>query len=40
MTLNQLIQQWLDTHPNATLKEAIWAGAIIEIKLWCNKKHN
>lgn len=37
MTLRYLIEQWLNEHPNATAEQAIWAGAEIEIKLWCNK---
>lgn len=36
MNLSQHIEAWLKTHPNATLEQAIWAGAIIEINLWCN----
>ncbi len=36
MTLRQLIEQWLSQHPDATPEQAIWAGAEIEIKLWCN----
>ena len=37
MTLNQEIDKWLSEHPHATTKEAIWAGALIECRLWCNK---
>lgn len=36
MTLRQEIELWLASHPNATLQEAIWAGAEIECRLWCN----
>lgn len=37
MTLPQLINEWLAAHPDATPQQAIWAGAIIEINLWCNR---
>lgn len=36
-TLREEIEHWLKEHPDATPEEAIWAGAIIEISLWCNK---
>ncbi len=38
MTLREEIEKWLIAHPNASLREAIWAGAEIEIRLWCNKE--
>lgn len=37
MALKDEIQKWLREHPDATVEEAIWAGANIEIYLWCNK---
>ena len=37
MNLSQRIELWLSQHPDATPREARWAGARIEIELWCNK---
>lgn len=37
MALKDEIQKWLSEHPDATVEEAIWVGAYIEIDLWCNK---
>lgn len=37
-SLRQKIDDWLAAHPDATAKDAIWAGAMIEIELWCNKE--
>lgn len=37
MTLREEIEQWLASHPNASIRDAIWAGAEIEIRLWCNR---
>lgn len=34
MNLSQRIELWLSQHPDATPREAIWAGARIEIELW------
>lgn len=34
MNLSQRIELWLSQHPDATPREAIWAGACIEIELW------
>ena len=36
MNLSQRIELWLSQHPDATPREAIWAGARIEIELWCS----
>nr|DAG59200.1 MAG TPA: hypothetical protein [Caudoviricetes sp.] len=36
MTLRQEIERWLASPPDATPQEAIWAGAEIECRLWCN----
>lgn len=33
--LNTLIDEWLEAHQDATLRQAIWAGAVIELRLWC-----
>ena len=38
-SLGSLIAQWLAEHPDATPQQAIWAGARIEIELWCGR-HN
>lgn len=40
MALKDEIQKWLREHPDATVEEAIWAGAYIEIDLWCKKPNN
>lgn len=40
MALKDEIQKWLREYPDATVEEAIWAGAYIEIDLWCKKKQN
>lgn len=37
MTLKEQIDKWLMENPHATNEQAIWAGAKIEIDLWCNK---
>ena len=37
MTLREEIEKWLIAHI-ASLRDAIWAGAEIEIRLWCNKE--
>ena len=37
--LRDEIETWLKEHPEATAREAIWAGAIIEIALWCRKEN-
>lgn len=37
MAMKDEIQKWLREYPDATVEEAIWAGAYIEIDLWCNK---
>lgn len=40
MNLSQRIELWLSQHPDATPRETIWAGARIEIELWCSgNKH-
>lgn len=39
MALKDEIQKWLSEHPDATVEEAIWAGAYIEIDL-CAIKQN
>lgn len=36
--LRARIEEWLDAHPDATAREAIWAGAMIEIELWCSRR--
>lgn len=37
--LSEEIEKWLKEHPGATARDAIWAGARIEIELWCNKNN-
>lgn len=37
MTLKESIDKWIKEHPKATIQEAIWAGAVIEMNLWMNK---
>ena len=37
MALKDEIQKWLREHPDATVEEAIWAGAYIEIGFMVQK---
>ncbi len=39
-TLREEIERWLEEHPEATARDAIWAGAVIEINLWCKRERN
>lgn len=36
--LRDRCEEWLSQHPHATLRDAIYAGALIELNLWCNKE--
>lgn len=36
-SVKEQVEAWLNEHPEATVKDAIWAGVWIECDNWINK---